>query len=178
MRDTLYEGLSLPRRQAWHRSVAEALAAEASAEPETIAHHFRQALDPRAADWFVRAGSRVERVAWLTAASYFEAALAMLSATDTDPGVRGWLLFRRAKLLRGAQPRTALDILDAAGALAVEARDALLQAYVLVYRGRSAARSARYERGWRIWRRASPRWRSWHLLTCSDWRNWSANGPC
>jgi len=133
--DTLYEGLSLPRRQTWHRQVAEALETEAGAEPETIAHHFRQALDPRAVDWFIRAGTRAERVAWLTAASHFEAALAMMTSADSDPGDRGWLLFRRAKLLRSAQPRTALAILDAVGALAVDAQDALLQAYVTVYRG-------------------------------------------
>jgi DNA-binding NarL/FixJ family response regulator len=135
VRDTLYEGLSLPRRQRWHRQVADALASETSVEPETIAHHFRQALDSRAIDWFIRAGNRAERVAWLTAASHFEAALAMMSAADSDPCARGWLLFRRAKLLRNAQPRTSLVILDAVAARAAEAGDALLQAYVLVYRG-------------------------------------------
>ncbi|HYI15026.1 MAG TPA: AAA family ATPase [Thermomicrobiales bacterium] len=135
VRDALYAGMSLPRRQRWHRQVAEALASEADVEPDSVAHHFRQALDSRAIEWFIRAGSRVERVAWLTAASHYEAALAMMSAAHTASDVRGWLLFRRAKLLRGAQPRTSIVMLDAVGALATEAQDALLHAYVLVYRG-------------------------------------------
>ena len=80
----------------------------------------------------------------------------MLSATDTDPGVRGWLLFRRAKLLRGAQPRTALDILDTAAALAVDAGMRCSRHMCWSTAGRSAARSARYGRGWPTWRRASP----------------------
>ena len=135
VRDTLYEGLPLPRRQALHRRIAEALTTDAGAEPETIAHHFRQALDARAVDWFIRAGSRSERVAWLTAAGHFESALAMMSATNSPAVDRGWLLFRCAKLLRTADPHRSLTILDAVGALAVDAQDALLQAYVTVYRG-------------------------------------------
>jgi DNA-binding CsgD family transcriptional regulator len=135
VRDTLYEGLTRTRRHSWHRSVAEALTTEADAEPETIAHHFRQALDPRAADWFIRAGSRAERVAWLTAASHFEAALAMMGSGDATPNERGWLLMRRARLLRIAEPRTALALLDTAATLAEDASDAVLRAYVMFYRG-------------------------------------------
>lgn len=145
VRDTLYEGLSLPRRQLWHRRVAEALALDADAEPETVTHHFRQALDPRASDWFVRAGSRAERVAWLTAASHFALALEMLSTGDARLAERGWLLLRRAWLLRIAEPRTALALLETAAALATDARDDVLRAYVMFVRGqvRSVADQAR-----------------------------------
>jgi len=134
VREALYAGIPLSRRQPWHRQVAEALADTVGSEPGVVAYHYRQALDPHAVEWCIRAGSRVERVAWLTAADYFAMALDMLGA-DADPGVRGWLLMRRAKLLRGAQPHTSLTILDAAEAMAVDAQDALLQAYVMVYRG-------------------------------------------
>ena len=135
VRDALYAGVSLPRRQRWHRQVAEAMEVEASVEPERVAHHFRQALDPRAAAWFVRAGSLVEQVAWLTAADYFELALETLGSAAADPGQRGWLLLRRAKLLCNAEPRTALSLLEAAAALADDAADDVLLAYLNYYRG-------------------------------------------
>ncbi|HYI14316.1 MAG TPA: BREX system ATP-binding domain-containing protein, partial [Thermomicrobiales bacterium] len=135
VRDALYAGIALPRRQRWHRQVAEALASEAGVEPDSVAHHFRQALDTRAIDWFIRAGSRAERAAWPTAARHFEAALAMMASSDAPPNERGWLLLRRARLLRVADQRTALALLDAAATLAEDTADAVLQAYVKFLRG-------------------------------------------
>ena len=136
VREALYAGIPLSRRQPWHRQVAEALADRVGSDPGVVAYHFRQALDLRAVEWCIRAGSRVERVAWLTSADFFATALDMLGA-DADPAVRGWLLMRRAKLLRYAQTRTALAILDTALALAAEAQDTLLLAYVTFFRGQS-----------------------------------------
>lgn len=138
VRETLYAGIPLLRRQQWHRQVAEALADTPGSEPGVVAYHFRQALDPHAVEWYIQAGSQVERVAWLTASDYFAMALDMLGA-EADPGVRGWLLLRRAKLLRYAQPRTTLEVLETASAtaLAEQAEDALLLAYVTFYRGQS-----------------------------------------
>lgn len=135
VRDSLYEGIPLPRRQRLHRRIAEVLAEEDTEQPAVIAHHFRQALDRRAVDWFVRAGSQSERAAWLTAAGHFAAALEMLGTRDVDPAVRGWLLTRRAGPLRNTEPQTALAILATAETLAVEANDAVLYAYVTFLRG-------------------------------------------
>ncbi len=135
VRDSLYEGIPLLRRQDWHRRVAEALAETDSGELEAIAYHFRRALDPRAAEWFIRAGSRAERVAWLTAEKHFEAALEVLGPGHADPNQRGWLHLRRAKLLRGAEPRTALTILETAVALARDTDDRLLLTYATFFRG-------------------------------------------
>ena len=146
IRETLYAGISLPRRQLWHRLVAEALAGAPGCEPGVVAHHFRQALDPRAVSWLIEAGSRAERVAWLTAADYFGMALDMLSA-DADPGVRGWLLVRSAKLLRSAQPRMALAILETAADLADGAQDDLLLAYVTFFRGQNRSLAGELRRG-------------------------------
>jgi DNA-binding CsgD family transcriptional regulator len=146
VRDALYAGISLPRRQLWHRQVAEALAKTPGSEPGVVAHHFRQALDPRAVEWYIRAGSRAERVAWLTAADYFGMALDMLGA-EADPAMRGWLLVRRAKLLRNAQPRMALAILETAVELAAEAEDALLLAYVTFFRGQNRCLVGELRRG-------------------------------
>jgi DNA-binding CsgD family transcriptional regulator len=135
VRDSLYEGIPLPRRQHWHRQIAEILAKADSNQPAVIAHHFRQALDRRAVDWFVRAGSQSERVAWLTAANHFGAAIEMLGTHDVDPQLRGWLLARRAGPLRNIEPQTALALLATAEELAVEAKDAILHAFVIFLRG-------------------------------------------
>jgi DNA-binding NarL/FixJ family response regulator len=134
-RDSLYAGIPLPRRQRWHRQIAELLIADGYSQPAIIAHHFRQALDSRAVDWFIRAGSEVERVAWLTAAAHFGAALEMMVAREVDPGERGWLLIRRAGPLRNTEPQTSLALLEAAEALAIEANDAVLHAFVRLMRG-------------------------------------------
>jgi len=147
VRDSLYEGTPLLRRQRWHRRIAEVLAEAGSQQPAVIAHHFRQALDRRAVEWFVRAGSQSERVAWLTAASHFAAALEMLGTRDVDPQVRGWLLARRAGPLRNVEPQTALAILASAEKLAVAANDAVLQANVLFLRGQIRCVSGDIERG-------------------------------
>ena len=138
VRETLYAGIPLPRRQQWHRQVAEALADTPGSEPGVVAYHFRQALDPRAVEWCIRAGSQIERFAWLTAADYFAMALDMLGS-DADLNERGWLLMRRARLLRYTQPRAALAVLETARATALAARDqdALLLANVTFYRGQS-----------------------------------------
>jgi DNA-binding CsgD family transcriptional regulator len=147
VRDSLYQNTPLPRRQRWHRQIAEALAEDGDRQPDIVAHHFRQALDPRAADWFVRAGSAVERVAWLTAASHFAAALEMLGTSDVDPQVRGWLLARCAGPLRNTDPRTSLAILATAEELAVEAGDAVLRAHVTFLRGQIRSLSGDTQRG-------------------------------
>jgi DNA-binding NarL/FixJ family response regulator len=147
VRDSLYEGTPLPRRQRWHRRIAEVLAEAGSQQPAVIAHHFRQALDQRAVDWFIRAGSQAEHVAWLTAASHFAAALEMLGTRDVDPQVRGWLLTRRAGPLRNTEPQTALAILATAEELAVEANDAVLHAHVTFLRGQIRCVSGDIQRG-------------------------------
>lgn len=133
--DSIYEGIPLLRRQEWHRRIAEALEEIDANELEAIAYHYRRALDPRAAEWFIRAGSRAERVAWLTAEKHFEAALEVLGPGGSDSNQRGWLHLRRAKLLRGARPRMALTILETAMTLARDTDDRLLLAYATFHRG-------------------------------------------
>jgi len=56
-RDALYASISLTRRRALHRAVAEALMARATAEPEAVAAHLRAAGDARARDWLLRAAA-------------------------------------------------------------------------------------------------------------------------
>jgi DNA-binding CsgD family transcriptional regulator/type II secretory pathway predicted ATPase ExeA len=146
-RDSLYAGIPLSRRQRWHRQIAEALAEDGGHPPDVIAHHFRKALDRRAVEWFIRAGSAVERVAWLTAASHFAAALEMLGPNEGDPQLRGWLLARRAGPLRNTEPRTSLALLATAEALAIETNDAVLYLYVTFLRGQIRCISGDIQRG-------------------------------
>ncbi|HEX5501504.1 MAG TPA: AAA family ATPase [Thermomicrobiales bacterium] len=61
IREALYAGVLPPRRRGWHRRVAEALAAEAPPDLDAVAYHFRQAGDPRAVEWLLRAGARARR---------------------------------------------------------------------------------------------------------------------
>ena len=61
VRETLYRELALPFRQRWHRRVGEALEQTARPDPEEVANHFRQAGDPRAEGWLIRAGCAPKR---------------------------------------------------------------------------------------------------------------------
>ena len=79
VREALYDGLSLPRRRAWHRRVGELLSEPVNADPEAVAHHFLQAGDERAAAWLMLAGGRAERrdASW-DAVTRYEQALPLL----------------------------------------------------------------------------------------------------
>jgi DNA-binding CsgD family transcriptional regulator len=135
VRETVYEGLLLPRRLVLHHQVAEALMAGLGVAPDTVAHHLREAGDPRAIDWFMQAGIRAERVAWLTAAEHFKSVLRLMHEHDTDPAQRGWLLVRLARLLRHADPPQALAYLEEADDYAIDLADPLLAIYVTACRG-------------------------------------------
>jgi DNA-binding CsgD family transcriptional regulator/transcriptional regulator with XRE-family HTH domain len=135
VREALYEGIPLPRRQLLHRRVAEALIERRGVAPDTIAYHFEQAGDERAITWFVRAGIRAERVAWLTAAEHFQAALGLMRKIDADPAERGWLIIRLVRLLRFSDMRTSLALLEEAAEYADDAHDPVLNSYVTFCRG-------------------------------------------
>ena len=136
IRETLYEGMLPPRRRAWHRRVAEALLAMPAPDPDAVAYHLQRAGDPRAAEWLIRAGERAQRAyALLTAAERFEAALQLLEAQGAPASERAKLLYRLARMRRYADPRQALGYLEDAIALAEEASDHALAAYIGCFRG-------------------------------------------
>lgn len=136
IREALYEGILPPRRRLWHRRVAEALLAEARPDPDLVASHLQRAGDQRAATWLIRAGERAQHAyALLTAAERFEAALTLLEGQGGDPRERARLLYRLSRMRRYADPRGAIAYLDDAEALAQEARDELLAAYIACARG-------------------------------------------
>ncbi|MGI8687438.1 MAG: ATP-binding protein [Thermomicrobiales bacterium] len=131
IRETLYAGILPMRRRVQHRRIGDALATLPDADPDTVAYHFRQAGDPRAVEWLIRAGERAQQAyARLTAADRFEEALALMEMGGADASERGWLLLRLALLRRYSDFRQALGYLEAAGRLATEAGDILLGACI------------------------------------------------
>ncbi len=61
VRESIYDGVVLPVRQAMHRSVAEWLAERPNVDPDAVADHFSRAVDSRAAAWLLRAGENARR---------------------------------------------------------------------------------------------------------------------
>jgi DNA-binding SARP family transcriptional activator len=102
IRDTLYGGLSGPRRQRLHREAGEALEALYAADRELhlaeLAHHFvaagRAGDEAMAIDYARRAGDRAVRLlAWEEAIRLYRLALdALTPATPTDDELRCRLL--------------------------------------------------------------------------------------
>ena len=134
VRETLYRELALPFRQRWHRRIGEVLEQTARPEPEEVANHFRQAGDPRAERWLVRAGLRAEEsYAWMTAVERFVAALEFLE--EGDARKKGWLLFRIGVLLRYSDTARSISYLDLAERAANAAGDRVLAVNSLFTRG-------------------------------------------
>jgi tetratricopeptide (TPR) repeat protein len=136
VRETLYEGLISLRLRAWHRKVAEILAARPQPDPDTVAFHLQTAGDPRAYEWLVRAGDRARRsFALADAIQRFERALGSIAVDPARGQERGWLLYRIAVLMRIEDPARALAHLSEAISLAEQNGDRALLAYGLFMKG-------------------------------------------
>ena len=107
IRQSLYEGLSLPRRQRLHRRAAEAIeevqAANLGPHLPALALHYRQAgaaADPgRAVEYSVQAGEVAQAVfAYEDAAQHWEAALDLLGDTAGDAVTEAAILARLGDL--------------------------------------------------------------------------------
>lgn len=128
-REALYEGVLPPRRRIWHRQIADALAAEANADPDAVASHLERAGDPRAPEWLIRAGDRAQRAyALITAAERFRAAAALLEGMPGEERQRSLLLYRSARLMRFSYPTSGKPDMEEAERLAMAAGDAMLAA--------------------------------------------------
>jgi transcriptional regulator with XRE-family HTH domain len=108
IRETLYAGLNLPRRQRLHYAAAEAMLRLRGDHIEdyvaTVATHYRLAgssADRTAAiDFSLRAGEAAQAVfAWEKVATHWEAALELMEEEGTDPEVRGRHLERLAEVM-------------------------------------------------------------------------------
>ncbi|MGN6813506.1 MAG: helix-turn-helix transcriptional regulator [Thermomicrobiales bacterium] len=122
---TLYESLSLPSRQRWHRRIAEHLLTTPDPDPGPVADHFSLAGDRRAVVWLIRAGDLAQqRYAYLTAQARYTAALVHLARDQADPTERGWLLVRLAWVTQFTDPAAAHTALHEA--VQIGAADPLL----------------------------------------------------
>lgn len=107
VRETLYEELSLPRRQRLHLRAAEAIeqvhARAADAQAGALALHLRQAgaaVEPeRALQWTLRAAAAsAAQLAWEDAAVQLDAALELMDDAESEPGMRARVLEQLADL--------------------------------------------------------------------------------
>ena len=118
-RETLYAGISPPRRRFLHRAVAEALCERPGVDPDQVAFHFRGADDSRAVEWLIRAGDRAQRAyAWLTAGERFLSAAAMLPDVPESASTRARLLYRYGRLQRYSNAADGIESLGTARKLA------------------------------------------------------------
>ncbi|MBE7518518.1 MAG: AAA family ATPase [Thermoflexaceae bacterium] len=147
VRRTVYDGLSVPRRQDLHMTAAEALEALASARtginPAEIAHHWRAcAHHGRATEHFLRAGdAAIMLAAWEEGAKYWEAAANCMTQSGEQP-------VRRARLLEGIgdlgflsslEVHTCVQYYEQASALYESAGDMVGSARARARAGRSLA---------------------------------------
>ncbi len=97
IREALYEALLGPRRRALHRRTAEMLIARAADAPDAdaVAYHLRQAADPRAAAWLVRAGEAAH------ARHAPQAAIDRFTRALDDPGGLAPVALLRVRRARG-----------------------------------------------------------------------------
>ena len=148
LREALYESLILNRRRVWHRTIGEALSETPNAEPETVARHFQESGDPRAARWLIRAAVRAEEsYAFRIAADHYAFAQALLEAESDSTQVRGWLLTHIGHLIRSFDHDRSLAYLDDALDIARQIGDPVLEAYSQNNRGIHFCNRGNYQRG-------------------------------
>jgi tetratricopeptide (TPR) repeat protein len=128
VREALYRSLMTLRSQMWHRRIAEVLSQQPSAELDTVAHHFRQGLDPRAVEWLIRAGERAARqFDWLGAVERLRSALEFPIGSPATDSHLAWLHFHIGMLSRRSDTDASLVSLRSALEIAVDEDDWFLQ---------------------------------------------------
>lgn len=150
IRETLYEGVLPPRRRRLHQRIAETVTARPQPDPDVAAYHFRQAGNPRAAAWLVRAGERAQAsYAYETAVARFEEALPFLEADPSLAKTRTAVLLRLACLLRleAADPQLSVRYAESAIALATDLGDAVLAAVARFRLGTNLCLALRSQEG-------------------------------
>ena len=135
-REALYESLLPLRRRLIHQRVAETLLAHEGNDPDPIAYHLRQAGDPRAPEWLIKAGERAQRAyAWLTAHDRFMDAANLLGEVRDEQLTRARLLYRCGRLQRYSNAANGIESLQTAVRLAELGGDKVLAADATYSRG-------------------------------------------
>jgi predicted ATPase len=149
VREALHQGILPPRRRVLHRRIAEALLAMPRPDVEPIARHLREAGDPRAVEWLIKAGNRaIVLFAWRSALAYFEAAQHLAEMHGLDAATDPYLIFRLARVNRyidprgGGLPRPRRGVADGGTSRAGQLRHLLSRAV-----GHLGARESRRHRG-------------------------------
>ena len=136
VRESLYDGVGLVRRQDLHRRIGVALADLGHPNVEEVALHLYLARDPAGVDWLVRAAEQAQPVGgWTTAATRFEEAVEISRYTPGSGRTVGWLLYRAALMRRFSDVRRALELLDEASVVARDTGDAALIVGIRYHRG-------------------------------------------
>ncbi|TMB70379.1 MAG: hypothetical protein E6J43_02095 [Chloroflexi bacterium] len=148
IRETLYQGLSAPRRRHLHRRVAEAFEVLYLLDPEPhlaeLAHHFFQAAQEAAADKAVlyasRAGERAGRLlAYEEATDHYERALQAMQllepSAETDDQLCALLLFLGENQWRSGNTPQALETFKRAAVVAKSLSNAEQLAIAALYFG-------------------------------------------
>ena len=135
-REALYEAVMSPRRRLWHQRVGDALVAQPRVSPDEVAFHFERAGDPRAWEWYVRAGERAQRAySWLMAKDRFVTAAALIDGVPGLEARRSRLLYRSGRLQRYSQTIDGIANLAAAERAANQAGNRVLAADAKYSRG-------------------------------------------
>ncbi|MDQ2787169.1 MAG: AAA family ATPase [Chloroflexota bacterium] len=147
MREALTLRMLAARRALWHRRIAEALIDMPNPDPDSVAYHFQQAGDARAAEWLVAAGKRAQDAcAFATAVARFTEALALLDGAE-QRAVRGEALVRLARMLTLADTKRAIAYADEAVRIADATGDRALATVALYRRGSVHGYAGSYRQG-------------------------------
>ena len=157
MREALTLRMLAARRAVWHRRIAERLIDLPHPDPDSVAYHFQQAGDGRAAEWLVAAGRRAQDAcAFATAVARLTEALALLDAAE-DCAVRGEVLVRLGRMLTLADTKRAIIYADEAVRIADATGDDALATAALHRRGSVHGYAGSYRQGLADLRAASDR---------------------
>ena len=113
-------------------TIGEVLAGLPDPEPDSVAHHFQHARDPRAETWLIRAGEQARHAyAWKTASERFDQALQWIGEDSDRASERAWLLYRAGRQMRHYDHARVRSYLEQANRLASALGDDVLSAYAL-----------------------------------------------
>ncbi len=122
VRDAIYWSTNILQRMQWHAQIGAALEQRPQVDPGTVAHHFVQAEDERAADWLIETAQRAGRAFALQAmVTDYARALSILERNRERLSDRISVLCALAEAHRFTNTKLALDYISQAVDLANDA---------------------------------------------------------